>query len=275
MKNLSLGYSPCPNDTFIFYALVHKKIKGDIAFSERLEDVETLNLMASRKELDVTKASFNAFGHLREDYCLLRSGSALGEGCGPLIVARKPIKLSELAGKKIAIPGKMTTAHLLMQLFDPDIRNIVEMPFDRIMNAVSLGTVDAGLIIHEGRFTYPVHNLIKLADLGEWWEEETRLPLPLGCILAKRELGRGVIRQIDKLLKKSIEYAYKNREATRGYIKQHAQELNDEVIEQHIRLYVNDCTLDIGKGIEAVEKLLKTAEELNLIPRSSRPIFID
>ncbi len=274
MKSVSLGYSPCPNDTFIFYALVHKKIEGgDIAFSERLEDVETLNEMAFRKELDVTKASFNAFGHLREDYCLLHSGSALGKGCGPLVVARKPIR--KLAGKKIAVPGKMTTAHLLMRLFDPDIRNIIEMPFDRIMNAVSLGTVDAGLIIHEGRFTYPAYNLIKLADLGEWWEEETGLPVPLGGILAKRDLGGRVIREIDRLLMKSIGYAFQNREATRSYVKEHAQELDDEVIEQHIRLYVNDFTLDIGKGIEAVEKLLRTAEELNLIPQSDKAVFID
>ncbi len=275
MKNISLGYSPCPNDTFIFYALVHEKIKGDIVFSEILKDVETLNRMASRKELDVTKASFHAFGHLREDYCLLRSGSALGNGCGPLIVAKKPIRKSELAGKKIAVPGKMTTAYLLMQLFDPDIKNIIDMPFDRIMNAVSLGTVDAGLIIHEGRFTYPAYNLVKLVDLGEWWEEETGLPIPLGGILAKRELGGGAIREIDRLLRDSVEYAFQNREATRSYVKEHAQELDDEVIEQHIRLYVNDFTLDIGKGIEAVEKLLKTAEELYLIPHSERPFFID
>lgn len=275
MKKISLGYSPCPNDTFIFYALAHKKLKGDVDFSEILRDVETLNRMAMRKELDVAKASFHAFGFLREDYCLLHSGSALGRGCGPLIVAKAPLKSSDLARSKIAIPGKMTTAYLLLKLFAPEIKNVVEMPFDRIMNAVSLGTVDAGLLIHEGRFTYPKYNLVKLADLGEWWEKETCLPIPLGGILAKRKLGASVIRKVDDLIKKSIEYAFQNRAQTWEYIKGNAQELDDEVIEQHIKLYVNDYTLDTGDGIIAIEKLLKTAEELRLIPHSDKPVFID
>ncbi|MBU4373016.1 MAG: 1,4-dihydroxy-6-naphthoate synthase [Euryarchaeota archaeon] len=275
MKKLSIGYSPCPNDTFIFYALAHKKLKGELEFSEILRDVEILNRMAFNRELDVTKASFHAFGFLRGDYCLLRSGSALGRGCGPLIVAKKPIRESELGKKKIAIPGKMTTAYLLLQLFAPEIKNIVEMPFDRIMNAVSLGTVDAGLIIHEGRFTYPKYNLVKLIDLGEWWEEETGLPIPLGGILAKRELGAALVREIDWLLRKSIEYAFQHPAHTREYIKSNAQELEDEVIDQHIQLYVNDYTLDIGNGITAIEKLLKNAEELNLITHSDEPLFID
>ena len=272
---LSLGYSPCPNDTFIFYALAHKKLKGELEFSEILRDVETLNRMALRKELDVTKASFHAFGFLREDYCLLHSGSALGRGCGPLIVAKAPIEISDLARLRIAIPGKMTTAYLLLQLFAPGIKNIVEMPFERIMNAVSLGTVDAGLIIHEGRFTYPKYNLVKLIDLGEWWEEETGLPIPLGGILANRELGADMIRKIDALVKESVEYAFQNRAQTREYIKNNAQELQDEVIDQHIQLYVNDYTLDIGDGTAAIDKLLKIAEELNLIPHSDKPVFID
>jgi 1,4-dihydroxy-6-naphthoate synthase len=271
---LSIGYSPCPNDTFIFYALAHKKL-GEMEFSEMLRDVETLNRMALNRELDVTKASFHAFGFLREDYCLLHSGSALGRGCGPLIVAKKPMRESEFGKKKIAIPGKMTTAYLLLQLFAPDMKNIVEMPFDRIMNSVSLGTVDAGLIIHEGRFTYPKYNLVKLVDLGEWWEEETGLPIPLGGILAKRELGAAVIRKVDNLIKKSIEYAFQNSAQTREYIKSNAQELDDEVIDQHIKLYVNDYTLGIGEGVKAVEELLKNAEELQLIPHSDNRLFID
>lgn len=275
MGKISLGYSPCPNDTFIFYALAHKKLKTDVEFSEILRDVETLNQMAFQKELDVTKASFHAFGFLREDYCLLHSGSALGRGCGPLIVAKKKIQYEELSRKSIAVPGKMTTAYLLLQLFNPEIKNIVEMPFDRIMNAVSLGTVDAGLIIHESRFTYPSYNLVKLADLGEWWEEETGLPIPLGGIFAKRDLGAAAIRNIDGLIKKSIEYAYRNPDEAREYIKSNAQELDDDVIDQHIRLYVNDYTLEIGDGVAAVEKLLKTAGELHLIPHYDKPVFID
>jgi 1,4-dihydroxy-6-naphthoate synthase len=275
MKKLSLGYSPCPNDTFIFYALAHKKVRGSVEFSETLRDVETLNRMARRSELDVTKVSFNAFGHLREDYCLLRSGSALGRGCGPLIVAKKKINDPELPEKTIAIPGKMTTAYLLLQLFDSGIKKVVEMPFDRIMNAVSLGIVDAGLIIHEGRFTFPAYDLVQLVDLGEWWERKTGLPIPLGGIVAKRELGADVINEVDRLLRKSVEYAFANRSMTRGYIKEHAQELDDEVIDQHIGLYVNDYTLDIGDGVAAVEELLKRSEELHLVTISEKQIFID
>jgi 1,4-dihydroxy-6-naphthoate synthase len=275
MKKLSLGYSPCPNDTFIFYALTHDKLDADITFRETLKDVEKLNQMALLKEFDVTKASFHGFGYLRDEYCLLHSGSALGHGCGPLIVARNPIKEDELCMKKIAIPGKMTTAYLLLKLFAPLANNIIEMPFDRIMNAVSLGTVDAGLIIHESRFTYPKYDLVKLIDLGEWWEKETGLPIPLGGILARRDLGKPVIVKIDQFIRQSIEYAFRHHGETRGYIKKNAQELDDDVIDQHIRLYVNDYSLDIGEGIIAVERILKTAEKLNLMPHSEKPIFID
>lgn len=275
MRKLSLGFSPCPNDTFIFYALVHKKIRGSLEFSETLKDVETLNRMALRGELDVTKVSFSAFGQLRDDYCLLHSGSALGRGCGPLIVSKNMIKTADLAGKKIAIPGKMTTAYLLLQLFYPDIRNVVEMPFDRIMNAVSLGTVDAGLIIHEGRFTYPKYGLQELVDLGQWWEQKTGLPIPLGGIIAKRSLGAEVINEIDRMLKKSIEFAFVNRNITRRYVKEHAQELDDDVIDEHIGLYVNDYTLDMGDGIAAVDELLKRALNLSLIPHSDKPLYYD
>jgi len=272
---ISLGYSPCPNDTFIFYALTHDKLDCDFEFEETLKDVETLNRMALLKRFDVTKASFHGFGFVRDDYCLLRSGSALGRGCGPLIVSRSPIDHNELCSKKIAIPGKMTTAYLLLQLFAPHAKNIVEMPFDKIMNAVSMGNVDAGLIIHESRFTYPQHGLVRLIDLGEWWEEKTGLPIPLGGILARRDLGVQVINKIDALIRQSIEYAIKHPAQTRDYIKKNAQELEDNVIDQHINLYVNDYSLDMGGGVLAVEELLKTAQELNLIPNSSKTIFID
>lgn len=273
MKEFSLGYSPCPNDTFIFYALTHNRIACDIGFREVLKDVEYLNRIALHKRLDITKASFHGFGFLRDDYCLLHSGSALGRGCGPLIVARDGMK--DLANKKIAIPGRMTTAYLLLRLFAPEAKNIVEMPFDRIMNAVSMGTVDAGLIIHESRFTYHQYGLVRIIDLGEWWEKETGLPIPLGGILARRDLGQPVIRKIDDLIKQSIEYAFAHPGEPREYIKKNAQELEDDVIDQHIKLYVNDHTLDIGDGLLAVEKLLKTAKELNLIPHSGEAIFID
>lgn len=263
---LTLGYSPCPNDTFIFYALAHKKLGSELKFSEKIRDVEKLNRMALNGELDITKASFHAYGFLRDDYCLLRSGSALGRGCGPLVVTKKKFPLEELSGKKIAIPGKLTTAYLLLKLFAPAVNDVVEMPFDSIMNAVSLGTVDAGLIIHEGRFTYPHYNLKMVIDLGEWWEQDTGLPIPLGCILAKKELGEETIAKIDRLLKESIQYGFRNRALAWEYIKKNAQEMDDKVIQQHIDLYVNDYTVDIGEGIIAVEKLLERAEILNLVP---------
>ncbi|HXX58219.1 MAG TPA: 1,4-dihydroxy-6-naphthoate synthase, partial [Thermodesulfovibrionales bacterium] len=183
--NLTLGYSPCPNDTFIFYALVHQKIDtGNLRLREVLLDVETLNRKALRAEFDITKVSFHAYGHLRDAYSLLSSGSALGRGCGPLIVARSRTSTKDLRGLKVAIPGRLTTAYLLLQLYDPAMTgNIVVMPFDRILDSVQRGDVDAGLIIHESRFTYQDHGLFEVEDLGRWWEGETGLPIPLGCII--------------------------------------------------------------------------------------------
>lgn len=276
MKTLSLGYSPCPNDTFIFYALVHGKIDtGDLGFKEILLDVETLNQMAVKGELDITKVSYNAFGNLRDDYCLLRSGGALGRGCGPLVVASKECEMKDLKGKTIAIPGELTTAYLLLQLYEPDFRsNVKVMPFHEIMGAVKEGKVDAGLIIHEGRFTYPSYGLKKIIDLGEWWKKETGLPIPLGCIIAKRSLGIDVISKVERLIMESVLYAISRRDEPVKYIKEHSQELDDSVIAEHINLYVNDYSIDIGdEGIRAVRKLLDMAEEKGIIKKSSVPIF--
>lgn len=276
MKTLSLGYSPCPNDTFIFYALVHGKIKTeDLNFKEILLDVETLNQMALKGKLDITKVSYNAFGNLRDDYCLLRSGGALGRGCGPLVVASKECEMKDLKGKTIAIPGELTTAYLLLQLYDPDFRsNVKAMPFHEIMEAVKKGKVDAGLIIHEGRFTYPSYGLKKIIDLGEWWKKETGLPIPLGCIIAKRSLGIDVISKVERLIMESVLYAISRRDEPVKYIKEHSQELDDSVIAEHINLYVNDYSIDIGdEGIRAVRKLLDMAEEKGIIKKSSVPIF--
>lgn len=266
MRNISIGYSPCPNDTFIFYALVHGKIDTeDFIFKETLLDVETLNRLALSSNLDVTKISYHAFGFLRKEYCLLRSGSAMGRGCGPLIVSKGGNGLEDLHGKRIAIPGRLTTANLLLQLFDSDSgiqpSSVVEMPFHRIMDSVSKGNVEAGLLIHEGRFTYNLHGLKKVIDLGEWWENATGLPLPLGGILAKRDLGKDVIKKVDSLIRKSIEYSLSHRDEPKEYMKQHSQELEDQVIEQHINLYVNDYSLDVGKeGLSAVKELFRKAE---------------
>ncbi len=276
MKTLSLGYSPCPNDTFIFYSLVHGRIDTDgLHFVEVLEDVETLNQMARQSRLDITKVSFHAFGHLRDDYCLLRSGGALGKGCGPLVVAREETDMHDLIGKTIAIPGILTTAFLLLQNFDPALKeNIRIMPFHQIISAVKNGEADAGLIIHESRFTYEQAGLKKVIDLGDWWERETGRPLPLGGILAKRSLGVDLIRKIDGLLRQSVEYAFSHRSEPVSYIRRHAQEMEDSVINRHIDLYVNDYSLDIGQdGVQAVEELFRRAEERGIINHSNKPLF--
>jgi 1,4-dihydroxy-6-naphthoate synthase len=277
VKTLSLGYSPCPNDTFIFYALIHGRIDtGGIRFDEVLEDVETLNQMARQSRLDITKASFHAFGHLRQDYCLLRSGGALGKGCGPLVVARGETDMRALRKKTIAVPGRLTTAFLLLQTFDPSFGdNIIVMPFDRIIDAVREGLADAGLIIHESRFTYQRAGLRKVIDLGDWWEKETGRPIPLGGILARRSLGADMITKVDRLLRKSVEYAFGNRSEPVSYIKRHAQEIEDDVISRHIDLYVNDYSIDIGQdGVQAVEELFKRAEESGIIEPSGMPLFV-
>lgn len=277
MKTLSLGYSPCPNDTFIFYALVHGKINtGDLNFKEILLDVEALNQMALKGKLDITKVSYNAFGNLRDEYCLLRSGGALGKGCGPLVVARESCSMEDLKGKNIAIPGELTTAYLLLQLYEPDFKsNVKVMPFHEIMGAVKEGKADAGLIIHEGRFTYSSYGLKKIIDLGEWWEKETGLPIPLGCIIAKRSLGRELIEKLERLIRESVLYAISRRDEPVRYIKKHSQELDDSVIAEHINLYVNDSSLDIGDdGIRAVRKLLDMAEERGIIKKSANPLCI-
>ncbi len=278
MRTITLGYSPCPNDTFIFYALVHGRIEtGGLTFREVLDDVETLNQMARQTRLDVTKVSFHAFAHLRDAYCLLRSGGALGRGCGPLVVARDAYDMKDLRGRTIAIPGELTTAFLLLQVFDPALKERVRiMPFHRIIDAVKRGETDAGLIIHESRFTYQREGLTQVVDLGAWWEQETRLPIPLGCIIAQRSLGRVLVQQADTLIRESVAYGFSNRQETKAYIRSHSQEIEDSVIDQHIGLYVNDFSLDIGEnGIRAVEELFKRAAVQGIIAKSSKPLFFE
>jgi 1,4-dihydroxy-6-naphthoate synthase len=273
---LSLGYSPCPNDTFIFHALVHALVPTPgFAVEERLEDVETLNRLALDGVLDLTKVSYHAFGHLRDRYALLRSGGALGRGCGPLVVARQPTTMAELRGKRIAIPGELTTANLLLQLYDEGYADVVPIPFDRIMPALHAGTAAAGVIIHESRFTYRQQGLFAVQDLGAWWEEETGLPIPLGGILARRDLGAEIIPGVDRAIRASLEYAFARPEAARSYIREHAQELDEAVTAAHIGLYVNDFSLDLGdEGCRAVETLLARAEARGLIPNCDLPLFI-
>lgn len=276
-RTITIGYSPCPNDTYIFYALVHGKIRTPgIAFQERLEDVETLNRLALEGTLDLTKISYHAFGHLRDCYALLRSGGALGRGCGPLIVARPGTTLGDLARGPVAIPGKLTTAYLLLRLYQPSIENITVMPFDRIMQAVSLGAAAAGLIIHESRFTYPLHHLEKLLDLGDWWEQFSGHPIPLGGILGKRSLGPDTLLLIEQAIRDSLLYARAHPAEVLDYCKQHSQEMEASVMQRHIDLYVNDFSLDLGdNGIAAVRRLFVEAEARGIFPRSSRELFAE
>ncbi|MFL5540500.1 MAG: 1,4-dihydroxy-6-naphthoate synthase [Longimicrobiaceae bacterium] len=266
-RTLTLGYSPCPNDTFIFHALVSGLVTADgLAFAERLEDVETLNRLAEDAALDVTKVSYGAIPHLVRDYVLLRSGGALGRGCGPLVVAREGFDADRLGESRIAIPGRHTTANLLLRLFAPGAPPGVEMVYSEIMPAVARGEVDAGLIIHESRFTYPQHGLVKVVDLGEWWEGATGLPIPLGGILARRDLGEETIRAVDGAIRRSVEHAFAHPADWRDYVRIHAQEMDEEVQRQHIDLYVNRFTADIGdEGERAIHELFERARAAGII----------
>lgn len=276
MHNLTLGYSPCPNDTFIFYPLVHGLLgKTEFSFSERLEDVETLNRLALAGELDITKISCHLLAFIREDYCLLRSGGALGRGCGPLVVSARFREMGEIRGKRIAVPGRYTTAYLLLRLFDPELENVVFLPFHEIMEAVASGEADAGVIIHESRFTFPEYGLTKLLDLGEWWENETGHPIPLGGIVAKRSLGNATNATVERMLKASVEYGLTHPAEANAYIRAHSQEMSEEVCAAHIKLYVNDFSIDIGgEGEAAIKTLLSRAEAAGLVPCSSEGIFL-
>lgn len=274
---LTIGYSPCPNDTFIFYALVHGNVHvPGLEFREKLADVETLNQMALEGSLDITKISYHALGHLREQYALLRSGGALGRGCGPLIVAKPGTRLADIKQGTIAIPGMLTTAALLLRLYDPSITNIVVMTFDRIMDAVSTGAVTAGLIIHESRFTYPLYHLEKLLDLGAWWEDHSGLPIPLGGILGKRSLGREVLLSVETGIRESLQYAMAHAEEVLNYCGQHSQEMDKTVMKKHIDLYVNDYSLDLGQdGLAAVRRLFDEAEACGIFSRSGKALLVD
>jgi 1,4-dihydroxy-6-naphthoate synthase len=274
-QTLTIGYSPCPNDTFIFYALIHDKVRvPGIQFREQLEDVETLNRLALEGRLDITKISFHALGHLRGSYALLRSGSALGRGCGPLVVARPGTRLSDLGKGLIAIPGRLTTAALLLRLFDPSLTNVTVMTFDRIMTAVSKGEALAGLIIHESRFTYPLYGLEKLLDLGEWWERHSGMPIPLGGILGKRSLGPEVLRGVEAGIRESLRYARTHTDEVMAYCRRHSQEMDESVMKSHIDLYVNDFTLDLGDdGVAAVRRLFSEAESQGIIPSADEPLL--
>jgi 1,4-dihydroxy-6-naphthoate synthase len=274
---LKLGYSPCPNDTYIFFALSEGRIDLDsYQVDTILADVEVLNHKTHQGALDVVKVSIHALLHLLDQYCLLRSGGALGKGCGPLLVARQPLPVEEIRHKTIAIPGKWTTAHLLLQLHGGHEGHRQEMIFHEIMPAVARGEVDAGLIIHEGRFTYPAMGLHKILDLGDWWEKQTGLPLPLGGIVIKRSLGPDTARFMEAKIRESLLYARAHPQEVWSFVQSYAQEMEPAVIQQHIDTFVNEFSLDMGlEGQKAIERLLEAASQQTGESLPEQTFFVD
>jgi 1,4-dihydroxy-6-naphthoate synthase len=275
---LSLGFSPCPNDCFMFDAIVHRRIDTEgLEFSVHLADVEALNRAAFAGEADVTKLSFHAFAYCAADYALLDAGSALGRNCGPLLVSQRAIARDEVAAGtlRIAIPGKFTTANFLLGLAFPDALDRTELVFSAIEPAVLNGEFDAGLIIHENRFTYEAKGLKKIIDLGEFWESETGAPIPLGGIVVKRALPDDVKQRVNRVLRRSVEYAFAHRDASLPYVREHAQEMSEEVMYRHIDLYVNEYSVDLGKeGRRAVELLFERARTVGIIPPVTGELFL-
>lgn len=267
---LTLGFSPCPNDTFIFHALIKGLVKDKrLAFSERILDVEQLNQLALATVLDVSKVSFHLYGHIRDNYTLLPAGAALGRGCGPLLVSRNDCSIDSLHHKPVALPGKYTTAALLLRLFAPQLDNLVYLPFDRIMPAIATGEVSAGVIIHESRFTFRDYGLQQLVDLGVWWESDSGCPIPLGGIVARKSLGAELIAVAGRLIGESIAHAQADPQAPREYIRAHSQEMSAEVCAAHIGLYVNNFSRDLGEeGRRAVAVLMERGEAAGLLPRA-------
>jgi 1,4-dihydroxy-6-naphthoate synthase len=256
MHELSFGFSPCPNDTFAFHAIVHELVGSDLRVRPSLRDIEELNRAARTGELELTKLSVGALAGLGDDYRPLRAGAALGHGVGPLVVAREAASLASAATGRIAVPGLDTTAYLLLRLAAPALADVVELRYDRILDAVATGEVDAGLIIHESRFTYQDHGLVRIADLGEWWEGETGLPVPLAVIGARADLAPELAELAERALRASVQHAFAHPEASRAYVRAHSQELSDAVCDQHIALYVNEFSVDLGDdGMRAVEAL--------------------
>jgi 1,4-dihydroxy-6-naphthoate synthase len=273
-----LYFSPCPNDTFIFHAWVHGLVPDAPAVSVVLADIDELNAATLRGEPDVAKVSFSAFAQLCGRYALLHAGGALGRGCGPLLVAREGswvlgqgdrVDPAELAAVRIAIPGRSTTAALLLRLFAPAATDLVVMPFDRIMPAVASGEVQAGVIIHESRFTYPSYGLRQVVDLGEWWESTTGMPIPLGGIVVRRDKGPELAAAVDRAIRLSLEAARRDPMASAAYVRAHAQEMDAAVCRRHIDLYVNEFSLGYGaEGEDAIRMLLAVAQRHGIAPDS-------
>ncbi|GAB4137079.1 MAG: 1,4-dihydroxy-6-naphthoate synthase [Bacteroidia bacterium] len=276
---LTLAYSPCPNDCFIFDAIVNKRIDTEgLEFDVHLADVEALNKDAFAGKADITKLSFHAYAYCRDNYVLLDSGSALGRNCGPLLVSKRILSQEDVkSGKlKIAIPGKYTTANFLLGYAFPEAQNKKEVIFSAIEQAVLNDEVDAGLIIHENRFTFEQKGLRKIIDLGEYWESQTGHPIPLGGIVIRRNLSEEVKHKVNRIIRRSVEFAFEHPELSMPYIREHAQEMEDQVMKQHIALYVNQFSVDLGaEGRAAVKHLFDVAEKTRIIPKGHDTLFIE
>ena len=273
---LTLGFSPCPNDTFIFDAMVHGRIDTEgLEFDYFLTDVEELNRKALSADVDVTKISYHAFAYVAQNYLILDAGSALGHRNGPLLISKNRIGISELPGLKIAIPGKYTTANLLFSIAWPEVVNKTEYLFSDIEDALLKDEVDAGLIIHETRFTYFRRGLHKLADMGEYWETLTGLPIPLGAIVIKRSIPDDIALKVNRVVRRSLEYAYKDSFASYDFVSDNAREMDSTIMNNHIKLFVNEYTLNLGKkGREAIVELFRIAGEKGVIPALPARIFL-
>lgn len=268
MTPLSMAYSPCPNDTFMFCDVAEGRLsEAGYRVDVHLHDVETLNRLALTATYDVTKVSFRTYLLIRHHYQLLNAGAAMGSGCGPLVVSKRPLAPADLATCRIAVPGELTTAHLLLQLWAPHATQKRFVPYDQVMEQVLSDAVDAGVIIHESRFVYREAGLTCLADLGEWWEKQTGHLIPLGCIVARRSLGTPVITEIERLLRQAILRSRTHPEQTADYVGRHARETRSEVQAQHIAMFVNDYSIDLGpSGHAAVATLEAMAREAGVIP---------
>ena len=273
---IRIAHSPDSDDAFMFYALAKNKIDtGKFQFSHRLEDIETLNRKALNGEYEITAISFHAYIFVADKYWLLPSGASMGDRYGPLVVGQQAWSFQQLRGKKIAVPGTMTTAYLVLKMLQPDFEAIT-VPFDRVMDMVSQGSVDAGLLIHEGQLTYAGHGLQKVVDLGEWWHQITGLPLPLGGNAIQRNLGKDNAREIARLLKESIKFALDHREEALQYAMQFARDLDPKGADRFVSMYVNHRTLDYGdEGRRAVQLLFDRAYESKLVPAHIVAEFAD
>src|ERR1044071_2520570 len=275
---LSLAFSPCPNDCFMFDALVQRRIDLEgVEFDVRLADVETLNKAAFAGDVDVSKLSFHAYAYCAGSYVLLDAGSALGNNCGPLLISKRTIPADEVAAGRlrIAIPGKYTTANFLLSLAFPNATDKTELVFSEIEPALLSEQYDAGLIIHENRFTYQAKGLKKIIDLGEFWEQETGAPIPLGGIVIRRALPDAITDAVNRVLRRSVEYAFAHRSASLPFVREHAQEMSEDVMYKHIDLYVNEYSVDLGaRGRAAIELLFDRAARAGIIPRVNQPLFL-